>query len=356
MRSAVTLLMLCAALLLGAATAHAKVPKDFVGVQDDYLISADASYRTTNLSTMAALGVGTVREPFLWRDIERTPGTLDLTTYDQLVSDVSAHGLKILGVIFGPPQGLMQPGPSKYTCPPKSNEQFAGYAAALAARYGTKGSFWDEHPDVPRNPITTWQIWNEPNIRPYWCGKPNARQYVQLLAAASRGLKEKDPHAEVVTAGIPQSKLGIPLLSYIRQMYKAGAKGTFDTLAINPYSRTVSDLRKRLRDVRNVLNRNHDRTARIWITELAWSDVGPGSAFRVGAKGQGSRIRSAYRLLGQLRTRYRLRGAIYVYWRDLGPYPPRFKDFWGLHTGLLRKDGTPKSAFYEFKKAIAALR
>src|SRR4051812_33967077 len=135
MRSAVTLLILGATLLLGTASAQAAIPKDFVGVQDDYLIAGTPDYRTTNISSMAAIGVGTVREPFLWRDIEVAPGKLDFAAYDQLVADVSSHGLKILGVIFGPPRSAQEPGPSKYTCPPKKNSEFADFAATLAARY-----------------------------------------------------------------------------------------------------------------------------------------------------------------------------------------------------------------------------
>jgi hypothetical protein len=262
----------------------------------------------------------------------------------------------MLGVIFGPPAGLQKSGPSKYTCPPKSNAQFAGFAAALAARYGSTGTYWQEHPEVPKHAVTSWQVWNEPNLRPYWCGKPNARQYVSMLKATSPALKKADRKAEVVTAGIPQSKLGISLLKYVTQMYRAGGKNYFDTLAIHPYSRTVGELSKRLRDVRGVMNRHHDRGAKIWVTELAWSNVGPGSRFRVGTKRQGTLIRDAFRLVGRLRKSYRLRGAVYVYWRDLSPYPPNFKDFWGLHTGLLRRDGSFKSAYFDFKKAVAALR
>jgi hypothetical protein len=177
-----------------------------------------------------------------------------------------------------------------------------------------------------------------------------------MLKATYRAVKAVDRKAEIVTAGIPQSKLGISLLKYVNQMYRAGAKRYFDTLAVHPYSATRRELSKRLRDVRRLMNRRHDRRARIWVTELAWSDVGPGSRFRAGAKGQGRAIRDAFRVIRTLRKRNRLRGAIYVYWRDLAPYPPNYKDFWGLHTGLIRRDGSFKPAYFDFKKAVTALR
>jgi hypothetical protein len=316
----------------------------------------DLRYRGDNLGGMSAVGVGSLRQPFLWREIEASPGSLDFSRYDELVGQISSLRIKILGVIFGPPSFRMKAGPAKYTCPPKSNDEFADYAATLAKRYGSKGTYWDEHPKIPRNPITTWQIWNEPNIRPYWCGKPNARQYVAMLKAANAKLKAADPETETITAGIPKSKLGIPILTYLRQMYDAGGKETFDTMAINPYSRTVPELRTLLRAVRRVMNRGGDSDAKIWVTELGWADRGPSSPFTVGASVQTKRISAVYKMLHQQQGPLKLRGAIYTFWRDLPPYPPKYKDFWSLHTGLVRRNGTLKKSFKAFVKAIARFK
>ncbi len=350
------LLTAIVAAALMAPLAEAKVPKDFVGVQDDSLLTAEPDYRTKNLSTMRGIGVGSIRQAFNWRDIETAPGQYDFSLYDELVAKASAQRLKILGVIFGPPSFRMKKGPGKFTCPPKSNKAFGNYAALLAKRYGSRGTFWRDNPTVPRNPIRSWQIWNEPNLRPYWCGKPNAKQYVSMLRAADKALSKADRTSETVTAGLPESKLGIPLLKYIDQMYKARGKTAFDTLAIHPYGRTIPELRKRLRSIRKLMNRRGDRRAKIWVSEIAWSDVGPGSRFRVGTKRQGRLISDAVKFIGRERNRMRLRGVIYVFWRDLPPYPPNFRDFWGLHTGLFRMDGTAKPAFSSFRKAVARLR
>ena len=59
--------------------------------------------------------------------------------------------------------------------------------------------------------------------------------------------------------------------------------------------------------------------------------------------------------LWRARANLNLRGFIYYAWRDGRPYAPRFKDFWGLHTGLLRANGSAKPAFAAFKKAVAGL-
>ena len=104
------------------------------------------------------------------------------------------------------------------------------------------------------------------------------------------------------------------------------------------------------------MNARHDRRAPIWITEIGWADRGPPSRFVVGPSGQAKRIRSSYKLIRKQRKKLRLRGVVYYSWRDGLPYPPLFRDLWGLHTGLLDLRGRPKPAFYAFKHAIIDLR
>ena len=104
------------------------------------------------------------------------------------------------------------------------------------------------------------------------------------------------------------------------------------------------------------MNRHGDRRARIWLTELGWGDSGPRHRFVVGARGQAKRIGRSFRYLRRSRGRLRLRGVVYYSWRDGHPYPPRYKDMWGLHTGLLRVDGSPKPAYRAFRRAVEGLR
>jgi hypothetical protein len=99
---------------------------------------------------------------------------------------------------------------------------------------------------------------------------------------------------------------------------------------------------------------NGDSDASMWVTELGWSDTGPKAAFRAGKKGQGKRITQAIAALEKNRTALNLRGFFYFAWRDGAVYKGG-KDFWGLHTGLLRKNGKRKPAYTAFKKAVSKL-
>lgn len=51
----------------------------------------------------------------------------------------------------------------------------------------------------------------------------------------------------------------------------------------------------------------------------------------------------------------RLRGVVYYNWRDGDPYPPLFRDFFGLHTGLLDVNKQPKPAYRAFRELAPRL-
>jgi hypothetical protein len=356
----IRLLALAAAALAAlalAAPADAKLGRGFVGMTADDVFAGDDNYRTTNLSAMAAVGVRTLRQTFDWGMIERTPGVYDLSYHDDFVAKASAHGIRILPVLFNPP-AFHRPTRGAAACPPYQLDSFERFAIAVAQRYGRNGTLWAERPEVPKNPITAYQVWNEPSLRSYWCNrKPSARRYVAMLREVGRAIKSVDRRAQIVTAAIPSSKLrsAVRLERYVGQMYRARARRHFDSLALNPYAKNRVELRRLLRSIRRVMNRNRDRRKPIWITELGWADAGPRHRFNVGPVGQARRIAQAFALIRKLHRPLRLNGVVYYRWRDAPRYPPTFRDQWGLHTGLIDIDGGFKRAFEAFRTAVARL-
>jgi hypothetical protein len=356
-RSAFVLVASALASLVVAVPAPARVPSGFVGVTAEDVFAGDADYRTANLSIQTAIGVQVIRQTFHWSAIERQPGTYDLSYYDEFVAKAAAHGIEIVPLLFEPPPFYRRTVPGS-TCPPRSNAAFARFAQVLVQRYGREGTLWRERPDVPRKPVTAWQIWNEPNLRQYWCRRPNARRYVAMLRQVGRAIKSVDRRAKIFTAGLPASRLrgAVPLARFLRGMYRAGARRVFDALGLNPYARDHRALRALLHKTRRLMDRHGDRRADIWISELGWGDRGVRHRLVVGSRGQATRIRKSFQVIRRERRRLRLRGVVYYSWRDARPYPPRFKDLWGLHTGLLRLDGGFKPAYFAFKNALARLR
>jgi hypothetical protein len=356
-----TLIAAVASLLaVGATAAYAQAPNrpapprgapsDFVGMVSEDAFADAGPYRDAQLATQASFGVRMLRQTFNWSQIEVSPGSYDFSAYDSFVGDAARAGITVLPILFRAP-AFRGGGSSAIANPPRKYSDLGDFGAVVVKRYGTNGTFWNDHPDIPKTPIRGVQQWNEPNLKAYWGGKPNAKQYTALLKAAYKPVKDADRGIEIVTAGMPESRIGVKLNKFIPAMYKAGAKKWFDTLAINPYGRTAGAVMKNIKNVRGIMRKYHDG-ARIWATELGWSDTGPPSPQRVGAQKQATEITKLVKLMVRQRRSLKLRGFVYFGWRDGAPYAG--KDFWGLHTGLLNIDGQPKPAYSAFQKAVAA--
>jgi hypothetical protein len=357
------LTVVVAAALAVAPASQARAPRDFVGLSADDVFApgtgtaaGDEAYRLSNLSAIRAARGRLLRKVFDWSEIETSPGHYDLGAYDRYVADAASRGIKILPVLFNPPSFRAKGHGGHGTWPPVSNAAFADFAKVVVRRYGLHGTLWSSRRDIPKRPITSWQIWNEPSLTVYWLPRPSARQYVRMLKVVGRAIKSVDGRrAEIVSAGIPPSLLSsaVPIVRYIKQLYRAGARRYFDTLALNSYARNRGELAGLLRTVRGLMNRYGHRRARLWITELGWATGGPRHRFNVGLAGQARRISSCFSLVRRLRARYRIRGLVYFSWKDQRPYPPAFSDMWGLHTGLRTLDGRPKPGYSAFKRATA---
>lgn len=345
--------------LSAAPSSFARPPADFLGVtaEDTLNKPSPPAYRTTAFQAQRAAGMGLIRQTMDWGLIERFPGNYDFIFYDGFVAATATAGLTIMPILHNAPLFLSKApksNPLRGNYPPKRPADMAKFAAAAVRRYGAKGSFWKENPSVPKRPIRVWQVWNEPNLPIYWRPKPSARQYVRLLATVGRAIKKADPGAKVMTAGLPDSKNGIPLATYVRSMYRTRARGQFDILAINAFSSTASGAVAKLRSIRTLMNSARDRKAQMWMTEIGWADSGPRSPYTIGAR-QAREVANLLTLAGRSRRPLKLRGVVYFNWRDSTPYAG-FRDFFGLHTGLLRLDGSPKPALVSFAKAAKGLK
>lgn len=342
--------------LLTAPAAHAQAPPGFVGMTSEEVFAGSPGFQARTLATQRESGVELLRQKFDWAEIERRRGRFELASYDVFVLAAARRGIAVLPILFNSPRFYARQHGDAF-CPPRRSARMASFARVLVRRYGPGGSLWRRHPRVPELPITSWQIWNEPNLRVYWCGRPRARAYARMLRIVGESIERVDRKAEIVTAGLPASELKgtIPLPRYIRQLYRAGAKSAFTTLAINSYARNRGELAELLRGTRRQMNARGDR-AKIWVTELGWADRGPRHRFVVGSRGQARRITTSYAFIRRHWRPLGLRGVVYYSWRDRRPYPPKYKDLWGLHTGLLRLDGSPKPAYSAFRRAISPFR
>src|SRR5436190_5793561 len=254
-------LIIAAALALGApavATAN-----DFAGIVANDVYSGSLSYQASQFAAQQSAGIGIIRQTLPWSAVEIAPGNYDFTPFDRFVLGAARHNIRVLPVLFDPPSFRRPAGANKkYTPFPKSNEDMAAFARAVVQRYGPGGVFWNSHPELPDLSFNSYQIWNEPNLPVYSGGHPNPAAYVAMLRTVGAAIKELEPNAEIVTAGLPDSRLSKPsLYKYIQKMYSAGANGTFDTLGVNPYAPTASSLISKLKKIRGIMSKNGDADA-----------------------------------------------------------------------------------------------
>ncbi len=364
MRRSAAALALAAACLAGCsdypqdeARPPAPAPPTFLGIVVDDAIAGSAAYRDAQIRRQRRLGVGVVRQTFDWSLIERRPGRFSLGRYDRYVAGLAAQGMRVLPVLFNPPpfeSSGPQRGGGRGTYPPADPASMGRFAAVLVRRYGPRGTLWRERPALQRVPIRSWQVWNEPNLPVFWASGPDPAAYVRLLRATGRAIERVDPRAEIVGAGLADSSLGVPFARYAAQMYEAGARGAADVFAVNAFAPDVARLLGTVRGVRAFLDARGDHVP-IWVTEFGWASGGPRSAYTTSEPGQARRVGGAVRALIAARRELGLRGIVYYNWRDARPFPGG-REFFGLHTGLLRLDGSAKPALGAFRRSARLMR
>jgi hypothetical protein len=304
------------------ATVAAKPPREFFGVMLDRAAGgAPPASRSEQIALMGRSGVGALRTVFSWaRAQPGRDGAIDFGHTDALVAAAAAANVDLLPVVmYAPEWARLRPG--RPASPPRGVATYAAYLRQLVDRYGSAGSFWAEHPELPRRPVRAWQIWNEPHLRYQWDvaarGTPWQRGYGALLKRAYRTVKSRDPHARVVLAGLTNVSW-----RELARLYKAGARGSFDVAAVHVYTASVANALTIVKLARTVMRRHGDRRKPIWITEVSWpaargrADPGPGFRSVVTTdEGMAARLGSLYRRAADKRQALRL---LRIYWYSWG--------------------------------------
>ena len=239
LRRGLLLLLTAAIALTCALPAHAakrKVPNGFYGVMWNRAgTDADPVTRDAQFTLMAKSGVESIRTVFSWAAAQPVAGQPpSFTSTDQVVALAAAHRVSILPVVIYTPVWARDH-PESYSSGPKLQSDYSAYLTALIGRYGPKGTFWGEHPELPKVPIRTWQIWNEPHFEDYWHTEGGERwpdHYTLLLKDAYRAIKQADPGATVVNTALASFPW-----RYLKQIYKSGGAKYMDVVADQPVHR-----------------------------------------------------------------------------------------------------------------------
>lgn len=364
--------VLCAAVAttlfgLAAAPPAGAVPAKFWGVVPQNVPTFE------QLNRVGRGGVDSVRIPILWNVVQPSPnGAFDWYGVDTVVESASAAGVEVLPFFTGAPEwavpsaavpgthGGIAAAPVRLPVAGLAGEAWSTFVRAAVERYGPNGAFWTANPQLPKRPIRTWQVWNEPNFK-YFVTRPNPGQYGKLVRISSLAIKAADPGAKVVLGGLfsrpreavwkvkpPQAFFAA---DFLEKMYRRtpGIKSKFDGVAIHPYSTKYTLLKPDIEEVRAVLQANHDAGKGIWVTELGWSSEKPDPVHDAFAKGRSGQVRELKKAFGLLRSHQKQWRLQSVYWFSLEDGPRSACNFCG-GAGLFGPGFVPKRSWYAFVK------
>lgn len=258
-----------------------------LGVHTRFTDEAEEAKIARSLDLVREMGAGWIVEYFPWAYHEPVRGRYEWEHVDQVVEHALARGIRVIARVDMVPAWARPPGG-----PPKGllTERYPDYAAflgAFAARY--------------RGRLAAILVWNEPNVDFEWGFRPvSVAEYAELLRQAYASVKAADPEVLVLAAGLAptleESPRALSDLAFLRQLYAAGAGGSFDGLAAHAYGwreppdqPPASDRLnfRRVELLRQVMVEHGDAARPIFVTEAGWNDHPRWTR----AVGSGTRIR-----------------------------------------------------------------
>lgn len=305
--------------------------------------SNEADYRL-----MEGAGVQSVRLSLSWAQVAPVPPFIesrDWTSFDGDVELAARHGMSVLAVVSGSPPWIA-PEPRLEPALEWNRRAWAAFLRAAVRRYGARGSFWRENPDLPYLPVRLWELWNEQNIITF--GRANPEFFAPLLRIGGRTIHSADPSAEVILGGLFGRPLQIPPNvssgEFLNRIYRTRhVKPYFDGVALHPYVADARAMYAQISNLRRVMRAHHDAHTPLYITELGWGSDSFESRWERGLEGQARELDEAFSMLSRQRRAWRIGGVWWFSWVDADG-ACQFCD----SAGLLTEKREAKPAWYRF--------
>jgi hypothetical protein len=321
-RLAVLAAAACLCSLASAGTAQAA---PVFGFTDDW------SANPALLSMSQSVGASTARLYAPWAGVEAVRGRSYWAGVDAAYRTMLAYGQRPLLVAVDAPAWAKNG--ARGTGPPlrRYDWKWRAYVRTLASRYPQALGI---------------EVWNEPNFGSFFGGRANPARYTSLLKQAYRAVKGVNRRMPVISGGLAGTRYvdrgGMPDDTFLRAMYKRGAKRAMDAIGDHFYpsgrplvSGMVSDLNR----LRRVRNRARDRKRPIWVTEFGLSTIRWAGHDLLSEPEQGSGLVGMY--------------CVFARSKDVPvALVFRLKDADGSGIGIFRADGSPKPAVDALRRTV----
>jgi hypothetical protein len=252
----------------------------------------------SQLAGLRATGAQLARSDAFWEASEPDPPHDGVHHYDWTFDDTVAGDLAEAGLRWEPIVDYTatwdQSVAGQDHSPPASDSDYGAYAAALARRYGPGGTFWREHPKLPRLPVQTLEIWNEPDNVPFWYPKPDAAAYAALYLAARGAIKAVDPSARVIIGGLLNADTYLPQLLAAQPSLRTHIDG----VAVHPYAPDPTLVLGQVQLARRTLDALGMARIPLYATEFGWTTQPPGSQGYLPESRRPGYIEQSFQLLG----------------------------------------------------------
>ena len=226
------------------------------------------------LEMVREMGAPWIVEYFPWGYYEREKGQFDWVHPDLVVNHALRQGLTVVARIDFVPEWARPPNTTFRYLPEEHLTDYADFLYAFVKHFAGR--------------IHYVVVWNEPNLSFEWGYRlPDPAAYTRLLKLAYARVKEADPTVTVLAAGLAPtlapagSEWGMNDLEFLQRMYDAGARGSFDGLAVHAYGWVFPADDPPAPDVINyrraelihaVMARNGDGELPCFVTEAGWND------------------------------------------------------------------------------------
>lgn len=317
---------------------------DYLGMNTPLLFYTPDVYRR-QLAMLKALGLRWVRVDLHWDHMEPQAGAWRYDLLDPLMHTLQQGGFQPVVYLVGtaPFAATVPAGtPFRDQYPPRDNAQYAARITALAQRYPF---------------VKHWQVWNEPNIQPFWRPREDPDAYGRMLQASARSMVDAGlTDRQIVTAGMAYYSQ-MPLRGnalMLEALHASGALQSAHVVAYHPYS-DEPEGDPDPADPDNYIHRAHTLNQRlrsagasqIWATEWGWSTY-------QGEKDFQTQITEAQQADYLLRRLMLMMALDYdrVFWFSLADID-KIVSARDRHYGLVRPDASPKPAWHALQRFLA---
>jgi len=174
-----------------------------------------------------------IKQTFAWRDLEPLKDTWDWEQADRIMDEVERRDLKVIARLgqvpdWAQPEDYREANieeDERHDVPAEDMDDWRNYCFTVADRYKDRS-------------IVAYQIWNEPNLTREWGNqRPDPAEYVEVLAVCSDAIREADPEAILISAGLAPTgnndDIALPDDVFLDGMYRNDFQQYIDVVGVH---------------------------------------------------------------------------------------------------------------------------